>query len=146
MKVILLQDVKAQGKKGDVINVSDGYARNFLFPKNLAKVADAQVLTELKNREEANAFREAEDRKAALEMKKKLDVITLTFQTTGGADGRLYGAITTKDISAKLESEHKIQVDKKKIEIGNIKVAGEYSADVKIYRDVSATIKISVKL
>ena len=74
MKVILLQDVKAQGKKGEVINVSDGYARNFLFPKNLAKVADAQVLTELKNREEANAFREAEDRKAALELKAKLDV------------------------------------------------------------------------
>jgi large subunit ribosomal protein L9 len=144
MKVILLQDVKAQGKKGDVINVSDGYARNFLFPKNLAKVADAQVLTELKNREEANAFREAEDRKAALELKKKMDNIVLTFQTTGGSDGRLYGAITSKDISSKLETEHKIQIDKKKIEIANIKVAGEYSADIKIYRDVSATIKINV--
>ena len=144
MKVILLQDVKAQGKKGDVINVSDGYARNFLFPKNLAKVADAQVLTELKNREEANAFREAEDRKAALELKKKMDNIVLTFQTTGGSDGRLYGAITSKDISSKLETEHKIQIDKKKIEITNIKVAGEYSADIKIYRDVSATIKINV--
>ena len=146
MKVILLQDVKSQGKKGEVINVSDGYARNFLFPKNLAKVADAQVLTELKNREEANAFREAEDRKAAIELKKKLDTVTLVFQTTGGADGRLYGAITTKDISTKLESEHKIQIDKKKIEIGNIKVAGEYSADIKLYRDVSATIRILVKL
>lgn len=146
MKVILLQDVKAQGKKGEVINVSDGYARNFLFPKNLAKVADAQVLTELKNREEANAFREAEDRKAALELKAKLDTVVLFFQTTGGADGRLYGAITTKDISEKLEAEQKVKVDKKKIELGNIKVAGEYTADIKIYRDVSATIKIVVKL
>ena len=103
-------------------------------------------MTELKNREEASAFHEAEERKAALELKAKLDVITLTFRTTGGADGRLYGAITSKDISAKLENEHKIRVDKKKIEIGNIKVAGEYSADVKIYRDISATMKILVTL
>ena len=146
MKVILLQDVKAQGKKGEVINVSDGYARNFLFPKNLAKVADAQVLTELKNREEANAFREAEDRKEALELKSKLDKITLTFQSTGGADGRLYGAITTKDLSTKLENEHKIRIDKKKIEIDNIKVVGEYVATVKIYREISANVKILVKL
>jgi large subunit ribosomal protein L9 len=112
----------------------------------LAKVADAQVLTELKNREEANAFREAEDRKAALELKAKLDTVVLCFQTTGGADGRLYGAITTKDISEKLEAEQKVKIDKKKIELGNIKVAGEYTADIKIYRDISATIKIVVKL
>ena len=145
MKVILLQDVKAQGKNGDVINVSDGYAQNFLFPRKLARVADAQVLTELKNREEANAYREAEDRKAALALKEKMEKIELVFLTTGGADGRLYGAITTKDISEKLESEHKISVDKKKIDIGNIKVAGEYSVSVKLYRDISATVKVLVK-
>ena len=146
MKVILLQDVKAQGKKGEVINVSDGYARNFLFPKNLAKVADAQVLTELKNKEEATAFREAEDRKIALELKKQLENIVVSFQSTGGADGRLYGAITSKDLSIKLETEHKIKIDKKKIEIGNIKVAGEYTAEIKLYREISATVKILVKL
>ena len=146
MKVILNADVKGLGKKGEMVNASDGYARNFLFPKNLAKVADAQVLTELKNKEEANAFREAEDRKIALELKKKLETITLTFQTTGGADGRLYGAITSKDLSTKLETEHKIKIDKKKIEVGNIKVAGEYTADIKLYREISATVKILVKL
>ena len=146
MKVILLQDVKAQGKKGEVINVSDGYARNFLFPKNLAKVADAQVLTELKNKEEATAFREAEDRKIALELKKQLENIVVSFQSTGGVDGRLYGAITSKDLSTKLETEHKIKIDKKKIEIGNIKVAGEYTAEIKLYREISATVKILVKL
>lgn len=145
MKVILLQDVKAQGKKGEVINVSDGYAQNFLFPRKLAKVADAQVLTELKNREEAIAFREAEDRKAALELKEKLNTVALVFQTTGGADGRLYGAVTSKDISEKLEAEHKIKIDKKKIDVGNIKIAGEYSVDVKIYRDVTASINVIVK-
>lgn len=145
MKVILLQDVKAQGKKGQVINVSDGYAQNFLFPRKLARVADAQVLTELKNREEANAFREAEDRKAALALKEKLDRIELVFLTTGGADGRLYGAVTSKDISEKLESEHKISIDKKKIDVGNIKVAGEYTVSIKIYREISASVKVIVK-
>ncbi|MBQ3154124.1 MAG: 50S ribosomal protein L9 [Clostridia bacterium] len=145
MKVILLQDVKAQGKKGQVINVSDGYAQNFLFPRKLARVADAQVLTELKNREEANAFREAEDRKAALALKEKMDQIELVFLTTGGADGRLYGAVTSKDISEKLEAEHKILIDKKKIDVGNIKVAGEYTVSIKIYREISASVKVIVK-
>lgn len=145
MKVILLQDVKAQGKKGQVINVSDGYAQNFLFPRKLARVADAQVLTELKNREEANAFREAEDRKAALALKEKMDRIELVFLTTGGADGRLYGAVTSKDISEKLEAEHKILIDKKKIDVGNIKVAGEYTVSIKIYREISASVKVIVK-
>ena len=145
MKVVLLQDVKAQGKKGQVINVSDGYAQNFLFPRKLARVADAQVLTELKNREEANAFREAEDRKAALALKEKMDRIELVFLTTGGADGRLYGAVTSKDISDKLEAEHKISIDKKKIDVGNIKVAGEYTVSIKIYREISASVKVIVK-
>lgn len=145
MKVILLQDVKAQGKKGQVINVSDGYAQNFLFPRKLARVADAQVLTELKNREEANAFREAEDRKAALALKEKMDRIELVFLTTGGADGRLYGAVTSKDISEKLEAEHKISIDKKKIDVGNIKVAGEYTVSIKIYREITASVKVIVK-
>lgn len=145
MKVILLQDVKSQGKKGEVINVSDGYAQNFLFPRKLARLADAQVLTELKNREEAAAFRESEDRKAALELKKKIDKIELVFMTTGGADGRLYGAVTSKDISEKLETEHHIVIDKKKIDVGNIKVAGEYAVNIKIYRDISSTVRILVK-
>lgn len=146
MKVILLQDVKAQGKKGQVINVSDGYAQNFLFPRKLAKVADAQVMTELKNKEESNAFREAEDRKAAGELKKKLDEATLVFQTTGGADGRLYGAITSKDISDKIKSDLKLDIDKKKIDVGsNIKVAGEYSVGIKLYHEISATLKVVVK-
>lgn len=146
MKVILLQDVKAQGKKGDLVNVSDGYAKNFLFPRKLAKVADAQVLTELKNREESIAFRDAEDRKAAIELKGRLEQLSLVFQTTGGADGRLYGAVTSKDISEKLEQEHRIKIDKKKIDVGsNIKTTGEFSAEIKLYREISATLKIVVK-
>lgn len=146
MKVILLQDVKAQGKKGDLVNVSDGYAKNFLFPRKLAKEADAQVLTELKNREQALAFREEQDRQNALALKKKLDAVTLSFQTTGGADGRLYGAVTSKDISEKLEQEHGVKIDKKKIDVGsNIKVAGEFSVEIKLYREISANVKVIVK-
>ena len=146
MKVILLQDVKAQGKKGDLINVSDGYAKNYLFPRKLAKEADAQVMTELKNKEEAIAYREAEDRKAAMEMKTKLDAIELVFHTTGGADGRLYGAVTSKDIADKLQEEHGILIDKKKISVNTtIKTVGEFSADVKLYHNISSVLKIVVK-
>lgn len=146
MKVILLQDVKAQGKKGDLVNVSDGYAKNFLFPRKLAKVADAQVLTELKNREESIAFRDAEDRKAAQALKEKLEKTVLVFQTTGGADGRLYGAVTSKDVSEKLEQDHQIKIDKKKIDVGTtIKTTGEFNAEIKLYREISATLKIIVK-
>ena len=146
MKVILLQDVKAQGKKGDVINVSDGYAKNYLFPRKLAKVADAQVLTELKNKEQAIAYRDAEDKKNALALKEKLDQITLVFRTTGGVDGKLYGAVTSKDISEKLASEHGIEVDKKKITItSTIKTIGEFTVDIKLYHDISSTVKVIVE-
>lgn len=146
MKVILLQDVKSQGKKGDLINVSDGYAKNYLFPRKLAKEADAQVLTELKNKEESIAFREAEDRKKALELKAKLDGIRVVFHTTGGVDGKLYGAVTSKDISDKLREDYGIEIDKKKISINTtIKTVGEFSVDVKLYREISSVLKVAVE-
>ena len=146
MKVILLQDVKSQGKKGDLINVSDGYAKNYLFPRHLAKEADAQVYTELKNKADAIAFRDAEERKNALELKKKLDETTLVFHTTGGADGRLYGAVTSKDISDKLAKEHGIEVDKKKITISStIKTVGTFQVDIKLYHDISSILKVVVE-
>ena len=146
MKVILLQDVKSQGKKGDLINVSDGYAKNYLFPRHLAKEADAQVYTELKNKADAIAFRDAEERKNALELKKKLDETTLVFHTTGGADGRLYGAVTSKDISDKLAKDHGIEVDKKKITISStIKTVGTFQVDIKLYHDISSILKVVVE-
>ncbi len=146
MKVILLQDVKSQGKKGDLINVSDGYAKNYLFPRHLAKEADAQVYTELKNKADAIAFRDAEERKNALELKKKLDETTLVFHTTGGADGRLYGAVTSKDISDKLAKEHGIEVDKKKITISStIKTVGSFQVDIKLYHEISSILKVVVE-
>lgn len=146
MKVILLQDVRGQGKKGELINVSDGYANNFLLPRKLAKVADEQVMTELRNREASDNYRRQEERKQALAIAEKLKTVTVVFRTTGGVDGKLYGAITSKDICENLASEHGINVDKRKVNVTQpIKTVGEYQVDVKLFTDVSAKIKIIVE-
>ncbi len=146
MKVLLLEDVKAQGKKGEIINVSDGYAKNFLFPKNLAKEATAQVISEVKAKNDAAAYKKETERKQALELAKKINGSVITFKTSGGADGRLYGAVTTKDIADKISEQLGITVDKKKIVLGdNIKRTGEYAVKLKLYPEVSAELKIIVE-
>ena len=146
MKVILLQDVRGQGKKGELINVSDGYANNFLFPRKLAKLADEQVMTELRNREASDNYRRQEERKQALAISEKLKNIVVVFRTTGGVDGKLYGAITSKDICDKLSDEHGITIDKRKVAVSQpIKTVGQYEVDVKLFTDVSSKIKIVVE-
>ncbi len=146
MKVLLLEDVKAQGKKGEIINVSDGYAKNFLFPKNLAKEATAQVISEVKAKNDSAAYKKATEKKQAMELAEKINGAVITFKTTGGADGRLYGAITTKDIADKVASQLGITVDKKKIVLSdNIKRTGEYAVKLKLYPEVSAELKIIVE-
>ena len=112
MKVILLKDVKGQGKKDQVIDVSDGYARNFLFPKKLAIIADAKATNELKGKEESKQHKIDEERKAATELAQKLSSITVKIKSTSGADGRLYGAVTSKDIVEALEADFGIKLDK----------------------------------
>ncbi len=146
MKVVLLADVKGQGKKGDLVNVSDGYARNFLFPKKLAMEANAQILNDLKNKKEAEDFKRAEDKKAALLLVEQFKTITLVYKATGGADGKLYGAVTTKDIAEKLSKEKGITIDKKKFVMPEtIKTVGEYIIDVKLYPEISAKLKVIVE-
>jgi large subunit ribosomal protein L9 len=146
MKVLLLADVKAQGKKGEVINVSDGYAKNFLFPRNLAKEATAQVLSEVKAKNDSAAYKKETERKEALALAEKINGSVITFKTTGGADGRLYGAVTNKDIADKIQSTLGIAVDKKKIVLGdNIKRTGEYAVKLKLYPEISAEIKVVVE-
>ncbi len=146
MKVLLLADVKAQGKKGEIITVSDGYAKNFLFPRNLAKEATAQVLSEVKAKNDSAAYKKETERKAALELAEKIKDSVITFKTTGGADGRLYGAVTTKDVSDKIKEQLGITVDKKKIALSdNIKRTGEYAVKLKLYPEISAEIKIIVE-
>ncbi len=146
MKVVLLADVKGQGKKGELVNVSDGYARNFLFPKKLAMEANAKILNEIKTKNEAESFKKAEDKKAALALSEKLKDIVVKFKSTGGADGKLYGAVTAKDISDKLAADFGINIDKRKIVISdNIKTVGEYVLDVKLYPEISAKLKVVVE-
>ena len=146
MKVVLLQDVKAQGKKDQVVEVSDGYARNFLFPKKLAVVADAGTLADAKNKEAAKQFRLKEEKAAAEVLAAKINEITLKIKTQAGADGRLYGSVTTKDIAEKLKSEYKIDIDKRKFSLQDpIKSYGTYHVDVKVYTDVSAKLKVTVQ-
>ena len=145
MKVLLLADVKGQGKKDQIVEVSDGYARNFLFPKKLAIVADNKVLSEAKNREESKQFRLKEEKAAAVALAEKLGTLTVKISAPSGADGRLYGSVTTKDISDELAKQHKITVDKRKLSLSeNIKTYGTYNVDVKVYPEVTATLKVTV--
>ena len=145
MKVLLLADVKGQGKKDQIVEVSDGYARNFLFPKKLAVIADAKVLSETKSKEEARQYRLKEEKAAAKALAEKLGTLTVNITASSGGDGRLYGSITTKEISEKLMQQHKVDLDKRKMSLKeNIKSYGTYEIDVKVYPEVSAKLKVVV--
>ena len=145
MKVLLLADVKGQGKKDQIVEVSDGYARNFLFPKKLAVVADAKVMSESKSKEEARQFKLKEEKAAAKALADKLSALTVKISASSGGDGRLYGSITSKDIAEKLKEQHKIELDKRKLVLqDNIKAYGTYEVDVKVYPEISAKLKVTV--
>lgn len=145
MKVILLADVKGQGKKDQLVEVSDGYARNFLLPRKLAKPADNQAVTELKNKQAAAQHKIDTERANARDIAQKLTTFQLVFRVGAAADGRLYGSITSKDIAELLAAEHGITVDKRKITMGEpIKAYGSYEVDVRLYTDVSGKIRLIV--
>ena len=145
MKVVLLQDVKSIGKKDQLVNVSDGYARNFLLPKKQAVIADNAVMNELRTKEEAKKHREAEERKAAQENAKKLEGIVVKLYATAGADGKFFGAISAKEVADELLKQTGIEVDKRKIDLkDSIKAFGTYALDVKLYADVTGKINIVV--
>lgn len=146
MKVILLADVKGQGKKGELINTSDGYARNFLFPRKLAKPADAGSIKEIEMKKESEAFHLAEEKKKALEIKEFLSDKQLVLKTTGGSDGRLYGAVTNKDISELIERDLGLKIDKKVITIPEtIKTVGIYTVKIKLFQGIIADLKVVVE-
>ena len=145
MKVVLLSDVKGQGKKGQVVNVSDGYARNFLFPKNLATPADNQIMNELKGKEEARLRQIELEKQAARDTAEKLKNVTVKIKAQAGADGRIYGSVTSKEIAEQLAAQHKITIDKRKINLTDpIKAFGTYQLDVKLYPEITATVNVSV--
>ena len=145
MKVILLADVKGQGKKNDVIEVSDGYGKNFLIPRKLAKAADAQSLNDVKQKEEARLFKIETEKKEARALAEKLKTLIVKIPASSGADGRLYGSITSKDIVEKLQADHAIVIDKRKLVMSDpIKAYGKYEIDVKLYTEVSGKINVLV--
>ena len=145
MKVILQCDVKGQGKKGQVIEVSDGYARNFLLPQKKAVIADSKSLGEIKSKAEAAEYRIAEDRKAANALKEKIEAVELSIRMGHGADGRLYGSVTAKDIATELERKIGASVDKRKIQMKDaIKAYGKYAVELKLMADIVATFHVLV--
>ena len=145
MKVILTADVKGQGKKDQMVEVSDCYARNFLFPRKLAKPADNQAVTELKNKQAAAQHKIDVDRAAAKETAARLATFKVLFKVGASTDGRLYGSITSKDVAEKLAADHGITLDKRKITLNEpIKAYGSYDLDVKLYTDVAGKIHVVV--
>jgi large subunit ribosomal protein L9 len=146
MKVMLTQDVKGQGKKDQIIEVSDGYARNFLLPKKLAIIADAKAVNEAKNKEASNLHKIEVAKNEAKSIADKLSKITVKIQENAGNDNRLYGAVTTKDIAEKLSKDHGIVIDKKKMVLNeSIKTFGTYKVEVKLYgAEITGTITVQV--
>lgn len=145
MKVILLADVKSKGKKGDLINVSDGYARNFLFPKNLAKEADNAAMSEMKSRKEAEEHHKAEEIASAKALADMLNGKSVTLKAKAGSSGRLFGSITSKEIAEEINKTFSVQIDKKKLSVADIKNFGDYTAEIKLYKGISAKVNVKVE-
>ena len=145
MKVMLLQDVKGQGKKDQIVNVSDGYARNFLFPRKLAVEADAKAMADAKNKEAAKQFKIEQDKAAARDIAAHLEAVQVKIKATAGADGRLYGSITTADVADALKEQAGIELDKRKIvSEAPIKAFGSYTLEVKLYPEIVGKINLIV--
>ncbi len=145
MKVVLLQDVKGSGKKGELVNVSDGYARNFLFPRNLAKEANAQAMNELKNAADSKQYKLDQQIAEANKAKEKLESKTIVIHAKCGNNGKLFGSVTAKEISNEIKQRYNIVVDKRKISIvGEIKQYDTYDCEVKLHNGISAKIFVKV--
>ncbi len=144
MKVILLADVKGKGKKGELVTVSDGYARNFLFPKNLAVEADNAAMSELKNREASKEHHKQEEIAKAKDTAAKLQGKTVTVKAKAGKGGRLFGSVTSKEVAEEIKKQLGIEIDRKKMTLSDIKNFGEYTAEIKLYVGISASITVEV--
>lgn len=144
MKVILTQDVKSLGKKGELVNASDGYARNFLFPRKLAVEANAQAMNELKNREAAENFRLETELKNAKETAAKIDGKTVKLTAKAGQGGRLFGSVTAKEVAEQIKAQFGVDIDRRKISMSDIKSFGTFNAEIKVYNGVNAAIYVMV--
>ena len=145
MKVILLDNIKGVGKKDDVINASDGYARNFLFPKKLAVEANAENMSKLNNKKEAANYKKDVEKQNAEELAKKIKGIMLKIKVKAGENGKIFGGVTAKEISENLKEQYKILIDKKKRELKDtVKTLGEFNITIKLYEGVIANLKVEV--
>lgn len=145
MKVILKENIKGVGKKNEVINASDGYARNFLFPKNLAVEATAENMNKLNSQNEAKQYKKDVEKEKAKEIAKKLENITLQIKVQAGENGKIFGSVSSKEISESLEKQYKISIDKKKIELKDpIKVLGTKTVEARLFEGVVGKIKLNV--
>lgn len=145
MKVILKADIKGVGKKDEVINASDGYARNFLFPKNLAVEANAENMSKLKAKQDSNAYKKSQEKEEAKKIAEKLSKILLKIPVKAGENGKIFGGVSAKEISDLLKKEYKIEIDKKKIELKEtIKTLGIRTITIKLYEGVIGNLKIDV--
>ena len=144
MKVVLKQDVKGLGKKGELVNTSDGYARNFLFPKGLAVEANAQSLTELKNREQSAKYKIETEIAAAKKSAAELEGKTIVLTAKAGANGKLFGSVTSKDVAEIVSKQFGLQLDKRKVVVEDIKAFGTYPVEVKLYNGISASMFVMV--
>ena len=145
MKVILTQDVKAQGKKGDLINVSDGYANNFLLKKGLAKVATKQAINELEGKKGAEEYRRNQEEEKAKNIAVRMKEFTVKLTAKSGKEGKLFGSITSKDVAQALKEQYNIEVDKRKIDLPDgIKTCGTRDVNVSLYHGVTGTFKVQV--
>ena len=145
MKVILLQDIKGTGKKDQILEVSVGFARNFLFPKNLAVEATQENLNSIKIHKDAVSHRKDTEKDVAKQLAAKLSDVTVKLTAKTGENGRLFGAITNKEVADELAKQHKITVDKKKIDMDPIKLVGIYTAEARLYPEVSAKFAVNVE-
>ena len=145
MKVILLQDIKGVGKKDQIINANDGYARNYLFPKKLAVEANAGNLGNLKAKQESNQYRKDVEKEEATKLANKLKDITLVLKVKAGENGKIFGGVTSKEISENLKAQYKIEIDKKKIILSEtIKVLGTTIVDIKLYEGTIGKLKVQI--
>lgn len=145
MKVIVIKDTKNVGKKGDIKNVSDGYAKNFLIPKGIVMEATDANIRDLERKKAADAEKRATDKASAEVLKKKLSEIETVLKTKAGEGGKVFGSVTSKDISDALKEQHGIEIDKKKIVLDTpIKQLGEYTVEAKLYQEVTGSFKVTV--
>lgn len=147
MKVILLDNIKGVGKKDEVINASDGYARNFLFPRKLAVEANAENMSKLKNKQDSAQHKKDVEKEKAEEIVKKLKDITVSIKVKAGDNGRIFGGVTSKEISESLKEQFKIDIDKKKIVLNEtIKNLGVFNVSVKLFEGITGTLKVNVTI